>query len=86
MAYLKLSHHYVVALSTAVILGFEHETYKISEGDDSVEVCVEVCVEVRNGSVQNSLHFSVLVDGVASGEQCLLSIYVTLTSFRCMFV
>lgn len=66
----------------AVILGFENETYKVSEGGDSVEVCVEV----RNGSVQNSLHFSVLVDGVASGEQCLLSIYVTLTSFRCMFV
>ena len=56
-------------------MGFEHETYKISEGDDSVEVCVEV----RNGSVQNSLNFSVLVDGVASGKQCLLSIYVTLT-------
>ena len=47
-----------------VILGFEHETYSISEGNGSVEVCVKV-----SGVLQSSLRVSLTtVDGNAIGE------------------
>ena len=47
-----------------VILGFEHETYSISEGNGSVEVCVKV-----SGVLQSSLRLSLTtVDGNAIGE------------------
>ena len=47
-----------------VILGFEHETYSISEVNGSVEVCVKV-----SGVLQSSLRLSLTtVDGNAIGE------------------
>ena len=46
-------------------VGFEHETYSISEGDGSVEVCVKVSGVLRS-SVTVSL---TTVDGSATGEQ-----------------
>ena len=47
-----------------VILGFEHETYSISEGNGSVEVCVKV-----SGVLQSSLRLSLTtVDRNAIGE------------------
>ena len=51
-----------------MILGFEHESYSISEGSGSVEVCVQV----KNGLLQSSLHLSLAtVDGAATGKQGL---------------
>ena len=51
--------------SPTVVLGFEHETYTISEGNGSVEVCVKV-----SGVPQSSLHLSLTtVDGTATREQ-----------------
>ena len=53
------------AFLLTVILGFEHESYSISEGNGSVEVCVQV-----SGILQSSLHLSfTTVDGDATGEQ-----------------
>ena len=46
-------------------VGFEHEMYSISEGDGSVEVCVQVSGVLRS-SVTVSL---TTVDGSATGEQ-----------------
>ena len=47
-------------------MGFEHETYNISEGDGSVEVCVQV----KSGVLRSSLSVSLTtVDGSATGEQ-----------------
>jgi len=49
-----------------VILGFEHATYSISEGNGSVEVCVQV----KSGVLRSSLSLSLdTVDGNATGEQ-----------------
>ena len=49
-------------------VGFEHETYSISEGDGFVEVCVQV-----SGILRSSLSVSLsTVDGSATGEQCYL--------------
>ena len=51
--------------SPAVVVGFEHKTYSISEGNGSVEVCVKV-----SGVLQSSLRLSLTtVDGDATGEQ-----------------
>ena len=48
-----------------MVVGFERETYNISEGDDSVEVCVQV-----SGILQSSLLLSLTtVDGTATGGQ-----------------
>ena len=49
-----------------VILGFKHKTYSTSEGNGSVEVCVQV----KSGVLQSSLNLSLAtVDGSATGEQ-----------------
>jgi len=49
-----------------VILGFEHVTYSISEGNGSVEVCVQV----KGGVLRSSSSLSLTtVDGNATGEQ-----------------
>ena len=46
-------------------MGFEHETYRIGEGNGSVEVCVKV-----SGVPRSSLSVSLTtVDGDATGEQ-----------------
>ena len=51
--------------SPTVVVGFQHKTYSISEGNGSVEVCVQV-----SGVLQSSLHLSLTtVDGTATGEQ-----------------
>ena len=51
--------------SPTVVVGFEHKTYRISEGNGSVEVCVQV-----SGILQSSLYLSLTtVDGDATGEQ-----------------
>ena len=48
-----------------MVVGFEHESYNISEGNGSVEVCVRV-----SGIPQSSLRLSLTtVDGAAKGEQ-----------------
>ena len=48
-----------------MILGFEHESYSISEDNGSVEVCVQV-----SGVLRSSLHLSLTtVDGTATGKQ-----------------
>jgi len=49
-----------------VILGFEHVTYSVTEGNGSVEVCVQV----KGGVLRSSLSLSLTtVDGNATGEQ-----------------
>ena len=49
-----------------VILGFENATYSISEGNGSVEVCVQV----KGGVLRSSLSLSLTtVDGNATSEQ-----------------
>ena len=51
--------------SPTVVVGFKHKTYTISEGNGSVEVCVQV-----SGALQSSLYLSLAtVDGSATGEQ-----------------
>ena len=51
-------------LLLTVVVGFERETYSISEGNGSVEVCVKV-----SGVLQSSLRLSLTtVDGTATGE------------------
>ena len=51
-------------LPLTVVVGFERETYSISEGNGSVEVCVKV-----SGVLQSSLRLSLTtVDGNAIGE------------------
>ena len=51
--------------SPTVVVGFERKTYSISEGNGSVEVCVQV-----SGVLQSSLHLSLTtVDGTATGKQ-----------------
>ena len=48
-----------------MVVGFEREAYSISEGDDSVEVCVKV-----SGVPRSSLLLSLTtVDGTATGGQ-----------------
>ena len=48
-----------------MVVGFEHESYSISEGDGSIEVCVQV-----SGVLRSSLRLSLTtVDGDATGEQ-----------------
>ena len=48
-----------------MVVGFEHETYSIGEGNGSVEVCVKV-----SGIPRSSLRLSLTtVDGAAKGEQ-----------------
>ena len=57
-----------------MILGFEHESYSISEGNGSVEVCVQV----KNGVLLSSLHLSLAtVDGDATGNyiQIIKAVY-----------
>ena len=52
-------------LLPTVVVGFERESYSISEGNGSVEVCVQV-----SGILQSSLSVSLTtVDGTATGEQ-----------------
>ena len=52
-----------------MILGFEHESYSISEGNQG---SVEVCVKVKSGVLQSSLHLSLTtMDGDATGKQGL---------------
>ena len=47
-----------------MVVGFEHETYSISEGNGTVEVCVRV-----SGILRSSLRLSLTtVDGAAKGE------------------
>ena len=47
-------------------MGFEHATYSTSEGNGSVEVCVQV----KSGTPQTPLNLSLTtVDGDATGEQ-----------------
>ena len=49
-----------------MILGFKRKTYSISEGNGSVEVCVQV----KSGVLRSSLNLSLAtVDGSATGEQ-----------------
>ena len=49
-----------------MILGFKRKTYSISEGNGSVEVCVQV----KGGVLRSSLNLSLAtVDGSATGEQ-----------------
>ena len=49
-----------------MILGFESESYSISEGNGSVEVCIQV----KTGVLQSLLHLSLItVDGIARGKQ-----------------
>ena len=46
-----------------VIMGFEHETYNITEGNSTIEVCIQV-----SGVPQSSLSVSLTtVDGDATG-------------------
>ena len=57
-----------------MILGFEHESYSISEGNGSVEVCVQV----KNGVSQSSLRLSLAtMDGDATGNytQIIKAVY-----------
>ena len=55
----------ITCFLSTVILGFEHESYSISEGNGSVEVCVQV----KNGILQSSLNLSLTtVDGDATGK------------------
>ena len=57
---------YHVIILNAVILGFERESYSISEGNGSVEVCIQV----KTGVLQSLLHLSLItVDGIARGKQ-----------------
>ena len=56
---------YLNILLSTVVVGFEHETYSINEGNGSVEVCVQV-----SGIIRSSLSVSLTtVDGAATGEQ-----------------
>ena len=56
---------YLNILLFTVVVGFEHETYSISEGNGSVEVCIQV-----SGILQSSLSISLTtVDGTSTGEQ-----------------
>ena len=49
-----------------MVVGFEHETYSTSEGNGSVEVCVQV----KSGVLRSSLNLSLAtVDESATGEQ-----------------
>ena len=60
----KFAVYLNIVLST-VVMGFEHETYRIGEGNGSVEVCVKV-----SGVPRSSLSVSLTtVDGDATGEQ-----------------
>ena len=53
-----------------MILGFEHATYSVTEGNGSVEVCVKV----KGGVLRSSLSLSLTtVDGNATGEQWYMS-------------
>ena len=53
------------AFLPTVVVGFEHESYRIDEGNGSVEVCVQV-----SGILQSSLRLSLTtVDEDATGEQ-----------------
>ena len=55
-----------------MILGFERESYSISEGNGSVEVCVQV-----TGVLQSSLSVSLTtVDGTATGDSVLSYSYI----------
>ena len=58
---------YVVHHFFAVILGFEYATYSSSEGNGSVEVCVQV----TSGILRSPLNLSLTtVDGDAICEHC----------------
>ena len=47
-----------------MVVGFDNESYSISEGNGSVEVCVQV-----SGILRSSLSVSLTtVDGAATGE------------------
>ena len=49
-----------------MILGFEYESYKISEGVGSTKVCIQV----KDGVPRSILHLSLTtVDGTAKGNQ-----------------
>ena len=53
------------AFLSTVILGFDRETYSTSEGNSSVEVCVQV-----SGVLQSSVRLSLTtVEESATGEQ-----------------
>ena len=59
-------------LLPTVVVGFERESYSISEGNGSVEVCVQV-----TGVLQGSLSVSLTtVDGTATGESVLSYSYL----------
>ena len=48
-----------------MVVGFEHKTYSIGEGNGSVGVCVQV-----SGALRSPLNVSLTtVDGSATGEQ-----------------
>ena len=59
----------ITCFLSTVILGFEHESYSISEGNQG---SVEVCVKVKSGVLRSSLHLSLTtMDGDATGKQRL---------------
>ena len=57
-------------------MGFERSSYSTSEGNGSVEVCVQV----KSGTPQNPLNLSLTtVDGDATGEQFYMQRAVSIT-------
>jgi len=62
-----------------VIAGFEHESYNISEGIGSINVCVQV----KNGVPCCLLHLSLTtVDGTATGiRACIFQPVVNQTTY-----
>jgi len=58
-------------IDLTVILGFEHESYNISEGIGSVKVCVQV----KDGVPRRLLRLSlVTLDGTATGNNLCMHI------------
>ena len=63
----------------AVIVGFEHGSYNISEGIGSINVCVQV----KDGVPRSLLHLSLTtVDGTATGiRACIFHSVVNQTMY-----
>ena len=58
-------------IDLTVILGFEHESYNISEGIGPIKVCVQV----KAGVPRRLLHLSLItLDGTATGNNLCMHI------------
>jgi len=58
-------------IDLTVIVGFDHESYNISENIGSINVCVQV----KDGVLQSLLHLSLItLDGTATGNNVCMHI------------